>query len=268
METENAENIKNDLRKEISEIYTPLSVAKEEIWRRWNDKELKKKVEDFLGEKKPTFFKDAPKAYLVRQITSPDIEFFLFLDLIKMIELEPLFVEFCNDKFASSNSNKYYRCNLYFYNGQGKKYGNKIVSKKIIDFDKYDGKKFEEIKTKWQEPLINFHHKLIEKEYPHYLNNIVDVSNWIEDNGKKASEFYIKYLAWFICHGVLFENFMVNDEEILFTKNIVLPSIKKLENKFNVKPLIIPIIPIEDEEDTYWRCYPEKIGNIILENIK
>lgn len=30
-------------------IYTPLSVAKEEIWKRWNDQELKKKVEDFLG---------------------------------------------------------------------------------------------------------------------------------------------------------------------------------------------------------------------------
>ncbi|MDR3559494.1 MAG: hypothetical protein P4L58_03780 [Candidatus Pacebacteria bacterium] len=35
----------SDLRKELLEIYTPLSVAKEEIWRRWNDKELRKKVE-------------------------------------------------------------------------------------------------------------------------------------------------------------------------------------------------------------------------------
>ncbi len=34
---------------DIKEIYTPLSVAKKEIWRRWNDKELRKKVEDFLG---------------------------------------------------------------------------------------------------------------------------------------------------------------------------------------------------------------------------
>jgi len=34
---------------DIKEIYTPLSVAKKEIWKRWNDKALRKKVEDFLG---------------------------------------------------------------------------------------------------------------------------------------------------------------------------------------------------------------------------
>ncbi len=34
---------------DIKDIYTPLSVAKKEIWRRWNDKELRKKVEAYFG---------------------------------------------------------------------------------------------------------------------------------------------------------------------------------------------------------------------------
>ena len=47
--TEKAENNKTEKEFDIKDIYTPLSVAKKEIWRRWNDKELRKKVEDFLG---------------------------------------------------------------------------------------------------------------------------------------------------------------------------------------------------------------------------
>jgi len=35
------------LREEVNKIYTPLSVAKKEIQRRWKDKKLRKKVEDF-----------------------------------------------------------------------------------------------------------------------------------------------------------------------------------------------------------------------------
>jgi hypothetical protein len=33
----------------LDDIYTPLEEAKEEIQRRWEDKELKKKVEEYLG---------------------------------------------------------------------------------------------------------------------------------------------------------------------------------------------------------------------------
>ena len=36
-----------NLRKELMSIYTPLEEAKKEIWRRWNDKELRKKIDDF-----------------------------------------------------------------------------------------------------------------------------------------------------------------------------------------------------------------------------
>ena len=43
------DKLRTEKKFDIKEIYTPLSVAKEEIWRRWNDPVLRKKVEDFLG---------------------------------------------------------------------------------------------------------------------------------------------------------------------------------------------------------------------------
>lgn len=46
----------------LENFYTPLSKAKDEIWKRWNDEELKKKVEKFLGGDLPKYFKGNPKA--------------------------------------------------------------------------------------------------------------------------------------------------------------------------------------------------------------
>lgn len=258
----------SDERKQMLDIYTPLSVAKEEIWKRWNDKELRKKVEDFLNGSIPDFLKKNPHSLLVRQITSPDMEFFLFRDLSRMIDLKSLFVEFCEDKFASCNPDKYYRCNMYFFEGKGKGGGNIIKSKKVVDFDVFDGKKIREVETLWKTPLLDFHHSLIKEICPEALENIVDVSDWVMKNGKTANKFYLHYLAWFICHGVLFENFPIDGKEGKFTRELVLPNIKKLEQEFGVKPLIVPVIPIEDQENFFWWSYPGKVEATVdaLEN--
>jgi len=247
----------------VEDIYTPLSVAKKELLRRRKDKKLKKKVDDFLGKSIPNFLKGKPRALLVRQITSPDIEFFQFLDLIKLISLKPLFVEFKEDKFTSCNPDKYYRCKLVFFNGKGKNGGNKIHSKKIADIDLFDGKKIKQVKTIWKNSLLDFHHNLIKKACPSATHNIVDVSNWVKKNGKTADKFYLKYLTWFVYHGILFENFAIKDKDSAFTKKIVLPSIKKIEKEFGLKPLIVPVVPVEDQDDNFWWYYSEKIEKMI-----
>ena len=65
----------------VDDIYTPLSVAKKEIWRKWNDKKLRKKVEYFLEGNISEFLKDEPTAYLARHIVSPNFEFSCFFVL-------------------------------------------------------------------------------------------------------------------------------------------------------------------------------------------
>jgi hypothetical protein len=60
------------------DIYTPIEEAKEEIWRRWNDPALQKKVPDYLGSI-PECFQREPRAVLFRNIASPDIEFHHFV---------------------------------------------------------------------------------------------------------------------------------------------------------------------------------------------
>jgi hypothetical protein len=256
-------NINDDnLKEEVLKIYTPLSIAKREIRKRWADEKLRKKVADFLGGDIPDFFKDKPIACSVRSIISPDFEFLFFLRIMKEFKMEFACLEYAGDKFTSSNEDKYHFGRMFFDNGKGKKGGNKIVTRKIIDFNSCEGKSVNKLKTVWGENFVEFHHRMLNKIAPESVSNVYDFSSWLKRRGKDAKSFYVYYLALFICHGILFENFFAKGNEESFTRKIVIANVKKLENMFGVKPLIVPLTPIDDEEDLYWYCYP---GNLLKE---
>jgi hypothetical protein len=250
----------------LENFYTPLSVAKKEIWKRWNDKELRKKVEDFLGLYIPDFLKTEPRALLVRQITASDIEYYHFIEQAKSIGLKPTFVEYLTDKFATNNPDKYHLGKLYFFEGQGKNHGDKIRVMRIVDFNKNEGKKLSEVTTVWGESLVDFHHKILSLSHPEDKKNIFEISDWININGGSAKKIYKKYFTWFICHGILFENFLLNHDEFEFTEKVVLPSIKVIQQKFGINPLIVPVIPLREENNLYWWCFPKNIRNIVQKN--
>ena len=248
-----------DKKFNIESIYTPLSVAKKEIWKRWNNKELRKKVEDFLGGDVPEFLKDEPRACLGRNIASPNFETKYFIDLANEIDLFPIFIEHTNDKFVAKNPDKYYLVRLYFHNGNGKNKGDKISALNAIDFNKYQGKEIKKIETLWGEKLVNFHHKILKDIFPNISYDIFDISKILNLKNKKMTKQYDKYLALFLCGGVLFENFLLNKGLENFAFEVVMPAVLKLEKKFGIKPLIVPLSPMDEQSNLYWWCYPETI---------
>jgi len=255
-----------ELREEIDSIYTPLSVAKEEIWRRWNDEELRKKVNIFINGDVPDFLKDAPKAYLARQVLTPNFDFFQFLKLAVFSGLDFVCPEFIEDKFSAKNSSKYFLGKMFFHNGKGKRGGHKIGSIKIIDFNKSEGKKISELETLWGENLVEFHHKILNSLVPDINDKIFDISSWLQRNGGSPDKFYRKFLALFICNGILFENFLLNKEEGHFTEEIILPIFKELEKEFGVKPLIVNALPIKNESGVYWGYHPGLLEIVVRQN--
>jgi hypothetical protein len=253
---------------DIKELYTPLSVAKKEIWKRWNDKELRKKVQAFLGADMPEVFKKEPKATIVRYIITPNYEFFYFLNLAELAELDYACLEYSKDKFVAKNPDKYNLCKLFFFNGTGKKGGHKVDSINAVNFNKTEGKILNEIKTEWGEKLIDFHHAILKKSAGDSYKKICDFSDWFDKSrNRNKNYYYLYYLALFICNGILFENFLLNKNEEKFTKNKVIPSFIKLKEMFGVYPLIVPLEPPTEETDCTWRHYSKDTRKIFDKEI-
>jgi len=262
------QNEENNLRKELQEMYTPLSVAKEEIWRRWNDKELRKKVDEFINNDVPEMFKQAPRTILARHVLSPNFELFRFLELSKLIELKSLCLEYIHDKFVACNIDKYHLCKLFFYHGDGKHGGANISAQKVIEFEQAEGKKINELKTLWGDNLVEFHHKLIQSLQLNSNVDFFDISQHYKRNGEVAEKYYEYFLALLICYGVLFENYLLDHKMAGFVENILMPNFKKIKKKFGVKPLIVPLVPADDEEHLYWRHYPTNVKKSIDSLVK
>ena len=239
----------------MNDLYTPLEEVREILAARRNDSVLLKKVEDFLGPKLPSPLKKGNKAVLVRCIASPDNEFFHFKNLAALAGLDPLVMEYPEDKFVARNSDKYALCKLHFYHeGVPRFEDTKKIS--LINFNTEEGKKFKEVKTTDGNTLVSFHHELLQKSTDSAVE-VFDFSDYFFSTRFESEYYYLYYLGLFLCHGVLFENMLMSKEEREFTLSKVVPSFERLEALFGIRPLIVPVTPIDSEDDFFWWTYPE-----------
>ncbi|MBF0555918.1 MAG: hypothetical protein HQK96_15445 [Nitrospirae bacterium] len=244
-----------------SDLYTSLEEAKEEIWRRWNNENLRKEVEIYV-KIVPEFMRKEPLAILWRNLASPNMDYHNFLKLTEQVKLTPVVFEYLQDKFVTINRDKLALAKMAFYHGKNKK-GERIINcRNVVAFNEFDGKRIAEVKTLWGESFIDFHHRLINRHSPKKVD-IVDNSVWFQEHGGKPIGYYKYELALFICNGILFEDFLTDAKEVHFTQSVVLPAIERLKYHFGVKPLIVPIS--DSPADKYCWCYPANIEDEIKE---
>jgi len=249
-------------------VYTPLSEAIEILEKRQQDKDLITKIEKLLEGNIPEPFKKINKCAINgKQVATPNFDVRWFLSIVKDHDLKPIFYEYHSDKFTSNNYFKHSLGQLRIHNDKYDKNGNNVEEKiTIIDFNKYDGRPLNEIKTLWGESLIDFHKKLF-SIYDYKIEDYIfyDGSLWLKQKGEVANNFYEKDLLLYICHGILFENFLLSGKDGEFTKKVFLPAFQKVFNLVGLKPLIVPIPPmdIDIEEDSHWYSYDKKIKSLI-----
>lgn len=248
-------------------IYVSLEEAKEEIWRRWNDKELRKKVEDFLGGDIPEPFKKEPRAVITRQLLTPNMETIYFFERAKMSGLKILSWEFLDDLFTTTNECKAYLAKVVIFKKDLDKNLNLVVvsHKNIIDLTGVnENKKFNEIKTVSGENFVDFHHKLLKLFLQESGSNaeLYDASYWYRAKKEHANRYYKYLLTFFIAHGILFENFDTYGDEKNFTEDVFIPAFKEVLDYFGVKPLIVTILPEDLVESNHWLYYSDAFAFI------
>lgn len=248
-------------------VYTPLSEALRLLDERRKDPELMAKVEKLLNGDIPEILKQKKCGVLGRHIATPNHESQMFIKITKEYELFPVFFEYHEDKFTpSSNNYKHSLGQLTLQQNKIDKNGYHLFERiTIVDFNKYSGHKISEIKTFWDEPLIDFHKKLfLEHDYQDGDFYAFNGSDWYKNNGGRAEKYYFRYFLMFTCFGILFENFLTSPEsDRKFTKEIILPAIEEVINLTGIKPLIVPIGPLDIETDSIWIHHLQKIKRLI-----
>jgi hypothetical protein len=246
----------------MNNFYTTLEEARAEIWRRWNDADLRKKVNDYYFQGDiPIFFAENPRAVLARSIATCDIEFLHFFDLAGSIDLKPLVFEDVDDKFATMASDKVGLAKLSFFDRYDKKGDPIITKKKIVDMARYDGDRFCDIQTLWGENLVDFHHRLLDKYAPEKIEVFNDIA-WHNHRfpvAKNAKEYYRFLFVYFICYGIQFENYITDESEHEFFDEVVKPAFDEVRNIFGIAPLIVELVPGKEAEKPYWWCFDKAI---------
>jgi hypothetical protein len=195
-------------------------------------------------------------AILHRPLITDNYEVLHFLNATSAFNLNPIFLEYSTDKFVTRNEWKHALGHMGFYFGKGRKGGAKIEYFNSINFTQSDGKKLSEVNTLWGQKLSDFHHEMFLKRFPKLKLNIFDGLDWYTDKGGTPQTYYEPFFRLFICHGILFDNFLLNGEELFFTKKIILPALIKIRQETGIKPLIVALEPTENESDIFWMCHP------------
>ncbi len=250
-------------------VYTAPDVALQELRERRADPKLESGVNASLSNDIPEPLKEGPKAVIFRQLVTPNYEIRRFFSIADAMEgLEPLFWEYYDDKFTSNNEWKHSLGKLSFYNGKGKKGGSKVDTLKIIDFNTSNGKKISEVSTLWGQSLVDFHHEFFNERFRTHKGTCYDATAWFSRNGSTAQSYYEHFLTLFVRHGILFENFVLDDPiEAAFTKEIFLPAFLKVWKKIGNKPLIVSLEPTDIEGDKFWICHPGEHKDFIVQKL-
>lgn len=250
------------------DIYTPIEIAAVEIKKRWNDKELQKKVDEYLGGDIPEIFSKEPRIVLFRNISTANCETDRLLELSKKIKMNFAFIEYNSDKFVAFNPDKYALL-MEQINAEKKNDGHDVLYKiKIADIQTVQGKPFKDIKTRWGENLVDFHHNILLKCHPECEGKIFDLSEWIKNHGGRARFYYEKFMALLLRNCILAESFQTKGDEGKFVSEIIAPAFANIKNIFGIRPLIIQLAPDGKAADPVWWCPKKEMRSLIKNYIK
>lgn len=240
----------------IDDIYTTPEKAIEELKRRWDDDALKTKIENYFKGNIPKPFLKGPKRISASHVATPNWFMFNFYTKTKEMGLKPIVFEYLDDIFVTTNYDKASLGKMVFYHGRDV-HGDMLTSSKhVIDLSgKNEKKRIRDIETVWGENLVDFHHRATNEFYEGI--EVYDGSTWYHEMGKKSSEYYKYVFALYIRNGILFENFLLNNNfEKKFVEEVIMPAFEHVRKEFGMKPLIVPLIPRKEEDSKYWWCYP------------
>ena len=260
MHREKQARTRSEVPPAIRDLYSTREEVVSELAKRWANKELSKEIAAFLGGHVLPPLAERPRAILSRNLATPDNEFNEFTAQSRALGLSPLLLEYSGDRFTTLNRGKMSLIKLTFYHGVEKNGAPRITHLRVVDDANACHKQpIKDMRTRWGEPLASFHRRLL-REF--HATEVHDSTEWFRQAGNGAHTFYPKFLAAASLRHVLFENFEPGREERFF-HDVVRPSLDEIQKRFGLKPLLLPVAPVDEMADVFWWSYPEAVKPLV-----
>lgn len=241
--------------------YHSLDEARAEILKRSADPALRREVESFLGEKLLPPFRQSPKAFIFRQIASPDQAIAMFWYFSRYLNLDPLILEFHEDTFSAGNDDKMQFIRPLVADETGKLQYIGLASRQASN-----QRKLSELKCWDGRPLIEFHHGLMKKSECPLATH--EASAWLKNLGK-ARDYYPHLFAHCIAHAVQVEYFDLehSGSETSWVADVVQSAFQAVRERFGLDPIIVKLCPdgLADRDYRFYWQYPPAINRHLLE---
>jgi hypothetical protein len=250
-------------------IYTPWEEAVRELEVRKNDAVLERRLKTLLPHGIPAPMENnMPYVVLFRNIATSNYEtnrFVIIADSLSHYGLKPLLLEYLGDNFNDRNHWKHLAGRLCFSKGINKRGEWMFETLNLINFNDSNNKPLASLRTLWGESFVELHHTLFERRFPSMKGCYHDISSWLQANGGRAREYYRPFLSLFLRDGILLDNFLMSSKESSFTRDVVLPIFKEVQEETGYKPLIVPLDPPSMEGHDFWYYHPLSDKGVIEE---
>jgi hypothetical protein len=248
-------------------MYTPLETAVEELHNRRLRFAGCTPGRDWLRDDLPKH----PNGYalLARFIATPNLEALRFLGLAKDSGLLSVIAGSNHDKFVTQNPLKRALARMGFHNGFNR-HGQPLVEFVNVMNGSQQGRPMQELRTLWGQSLIAFHHELL----AHAINGgghpaVFDISAQYTRAGGTAAAYYRRFLLPLcIADGIVFEDYLLDGNELSFTRDVVLPAFDAVTAKFGLKPLIVRLSAPKEENSSHWFWYPGEMKTFVQERLQ
>jgi len=255
------------LRERLDAMYTPLETAVKELRKRRLHFAGRTPGRDWL----PAGLPNHPPGYafLSRYIATPNPETRRFLDLVDGTGMLPVIAEFAQDKFVTLNPLKRALARMGIQRGHNR-HGQALVEFINVLDDNQQGRPLAELKTFWGQYLIAFHHELL----AYVLNGggqptVCDTSRQCARAGGTPAACYRDfYLQLCVADGILFEDFLLDQLELPYTRDVVLPAFDEVTTRFGLRPLIVHITLPEERNSPHWYWYPRELKEFVKNRLK
>jgi len=242
-----------------ADVFTPLADAVAELRRRRQHTDLMQRVRDYLHDDLPDYLRGPqPALYLARHVATPNFETLRFAELARPFGLPMVIGQDTRDKFVAHNAMKRALGKLPV-----QRKGEQFEYVTVVDFVTAQGTRLCDVRTLHGQPLPDFHAGLMRAAALDDVQ-VADDAAWIDRQQRgDLPEHYKRFLALFVAHGVMLENYEAEDAALL--REVMQPAFDFVQQEFGVAPLVCDLAAGSGAHPGDWNGYPHGFHACILQ---